>query len=455
MKFSTVNPATDKKLSDYEYITSDQLEAVIEKAHQGFLEWKNKSLTDRQGLLKKLAQNLGKRRDELARMMAQEMGKPISDATAEIKKCEATAVYYSEIELSSLQLHEIKTSFKKSYVAPCPTGIIFGIMPWNFPIWQIMRFTVPTLLLGNVVLVKPSDQTAGSSLILDEVFAQTFGNIQLFKILLLQNELAPSVISDRRVTGVSFTGSTKTGRLIASQAGQAIKKTVLELGGSDASLILPDADLAKAAQLCVKSRLQNNGQSCVSSKRFFVHRPQLDTFLTHFTKAIETFQVGDPLDIETKLGPLAQKKFKESFEEEWEHLAPFFERSWKMEGEIFSKGAYFAPRWAVMKEHSPRTISVEMFCPAAQIFPYDTIEQAVQMLNSSDYGLGASIYAGDIEKAQTLAVNSIDSGMVTINDLVRSDPALPFGGVKDSGYGRELSSHGIFEFCNFKSVGIS
>lgn len=451
-EFSTHNPTTSQPLKTYRYASKHEIEKALELLARGARQ--TRSALEKREALSRFAQSLSDRKAELAHLMTVEMGKPLTDATAEVEKS-ITAVEFArdhfEKELSD---ETVKTKDMRYDVRKERLGILFAVMPWNFPIWQILRVLPMNYAVGNPVLLKHSDLVAGTAALLHEIAVQTLG-LEFFQNLYLNHEQAAEIIADPRVRGVTMTGSAKGGREIAAQAGRHLKKVVLELGGSDPYLVFEDADVDRASVLCAQTRLINNGQSCISGKRFLVHESVFDRFLKGFTEELAKAKIADPNQASTKLGPLAHAKFKKSLEEQLGRLEKeggrkLFEVALNLEPEL-REGAFFAPRVYEVKGHEPTVVNDEFFGPVALVMKFQSEEQAIELANASLYGLGGGVFSKDQSRLARVA-GRLETGFVAWNDFVRSSPVAPFGGVKDSGFGRELGTHGFREFLNLKTL---
>lgn len=442
--FTHINPATGEKLYEIEKTPLQEVESIIAEAEHAQINWRSKKFSDRVQLMHRLAEQMELHREPLAKTCAIEMGKPIQQARAEINKCVATLRYWrDETVLPQLSASEVILN---------PLGIIFGIMPWNFPYWQVIRCVGPALLIGNTVIIKHAPNTLGCQNWLQKMFAQSGFPKGVFSSLHVDTDVASKVIADSRICGVSFTGSPRGGSAVAQIAGKALKKTVLELGGSDAYIVLDDADVERAATTCVFSRLINSGQSCVAAKRFIVTKKNHDVFLELVIKKMSQAVVGDPLTVGTEVGPLARGDLRQELHQLVQSSAKNGARI-HLGGTLKDgPGFYYLP--TVMSEvtSSHTVFQEETFGPVAAIIRAASDDDAIVLANRSRYGLGAAIFTNDAERARALARNQIKAGMVFINDFVKSDAKLPFGGIGESGYGRELGTFGFQEFANIKII---
>lgn len=449
---TTINPATGEQLETYETHDSDQITWMLARAWTTWQDdWRHAPIGDRVAVLAKAADVFESRREELAELATREMGKPITGSRAEIDKCAWLCRHYVENAERYLEPQPVETDARSSYVRYDPMGPILAVMPWNYPYWQVMRFAVPNLAAGNTALLSHSNNTTGVGLACQEIFEQAGAPEGAFQTLVVGHDALAEVIGDDRVRGVTLTGSDKAGRAVASTAGQHLKKTVLELGGSDACIVLDDADLDRAAEVGADSRLLNSGQSCIAAKRFIVLEDVYEDFLERFVGEVESRAVGDPMDETTEIGPIAREDLRVSLHRQVQATV-------NQGGEVATGGQpidgpgfFYAP--TVLRDVHPESTaaSEETFGPVAAVMPAASEEVALALANSSRFGLGAAIWSDDRERAERMAVQ-VEAGSVFINELVKSDPRLPFGGVKDSGYGRELSWPGAREFTNVKTV---
>lgn len=452
--FQTVNPATGEVLDTYLYLSDADIKKRLSFSFECYLKNKTKPIAIKKAQLKALAEKLRLAKEDLALVMTREMGKALVDSEAEIEKCAVTADYFSRTIDQFIADERVLGNYPTSMVIKNSLGPLFAIMPWNFPLWQIVRVLVPAIGVGNPVLLKHSDITAGTGRALQKICDEIEPGLLIH--LLVSHEQAAEIIADPCVRAVTLTGSAKAGRQISALAGKNLKKTVLELGGSDAYLVLEDADLDKAAKICAQARMVNNGQSCVAAKRFIVHNSVKDKFLHKFCQELKKFKPGNPEDKTTLVGTLASKKFQQALLRQCEVLEQLGAKK-VFDGDpgfdFNSERAYFPARVYQIETDLPEAHTEEFFGPVALVFSFDEDVQAVEMANQSIYGLGGAVFSRDIERAEQIA-RLMECGMVAINDQVKSDARLPFGGVKDSGYGRELGVFGVNEFSNIKSLGI-
>ncbi len=452
MNFIAVNPATGETIAEYPDASPEEVQARIEGAVTAQLEWREAPIAERAHLLTTLGDLLRARKDEYGALMAIEMGKPISQGAAEAEKCGWVCDYYAAHAESFLEPVAVETDATSSYWTHRPLGILLGIMPWNFPFWQVIRFAVPALTAGNGALLKHAPSVPGCALALEKLFRDAGYPPGLFANLFIDIEATGNVIDDRRVRAVSLTGSVRAGRSVAARAGAAIKKCVLELGGSDPSLVLEDADLDAAAASCALGRFFNTGQSCVAAKRFVVVEAVREAFEEKLLAAMSDWTLGDPMDPDTSLGPLAREDLRDALHDQVRRSVAAGARL-VIGGQVPDRpGAWYPP--TVLADVGPGTAAYteELFGPVASIVPVADEAAAIRVANDTAYGLGASVYTADSARGERIASELLDAGNCFVNGIVKSDPRLPFGGTKDSGYGRELSPLGILEFTNPKTV---
>ncbi|MBI2870251.1 MAG: NAD-dependent succinate-semialdehyde dehydrogenase [Candidatus Omnitrophica bacterium] len=451
MSLTSVNPATGLVLKSYLEMTPDEAAGVVEAVQAGFIGWRDTPFSLRQEVLIQAASSLRLRRADFAALMVLEMGKPIREAEAEIDKCAWACEYFAGQAEEGLRDEWVATETRKSYIRYEPLGVILAIMPWNFPFWQFFRFAAPALMAGNTVLLKHAPNVTGCALAIESIFQGMDGPKGLVRALLVSEDLTDSLMKHPGIRGVTLTGSTRSGRVVASRAGEALKKTVLELGGSDPCLILEDADLERAAESCVASRLINNGQSCIAAKRFIAHEGVARIFEELVVRKMAAQTMGDPMDRGVTLGPLARQDLRD-------HLDGQVKESVALGAQVVlgaqlpkGPGFYYPP--TVLKNISPGMPAYreEFFGPVAALFTAETEDEMVRLANDTPFGLGAAVFTRDVERGEKLALR-LEAGCVFVNTFVKSDPRLPFGGVKASGYGRELSRFGIREFVNVKTV---
>jgi len=451
MPFISYNPATDEVLAQFDELSDEQLEFKLAQAQRAFTTWSQTTIEHRAQLMKKLAQVFRDQKRTYGLLASMEMGKPITASMAEVEKCAWVCEYYAEHAEQMLTPEHVQTDGKESYVQFDPLGVILAVMPWNFPYWQVLRFAVPALMAGNVGILKHASNVPQCAMAIDEAFTKAGFPLGVFTNLLIGSSRVEGVINDWRVKAVTLTGSEYAGSQVAMQAGKAIKKSVLELGGSDPFIVLADADIEKAAQVACTARLQNAGQSCIAAKRFIVERSVADAFIAAFKLAFTRMVVGDPLDEATQMGPLANKKLRDELHAQVVQSVGLGAKV-IIGGQAKSGvGAFYEPTILTHVRKGMAVYDQETFGPVAAVIIVDTAEEAITVANDSELGLGSVLWSADLLRAKSLA-SRIQSGCVFINSMVKSDPRLPFGGIKKSGFGRELSHYGLREFVNVKTV---
>ena len=454
MPIATINPATGQTVRTFQPITADQLEARLQCAADAYHRHRRTTFAERARLMTKAADILEGEKEAFGRLMVTEMGKPLKAATEEAAKSAWGCRYYAEHAERFLADQEVKTSASRSYVTWQPIGPVLAIMPWNFPFWQVFRFAAPALMAGNVGLLKHASNVPQCALAIEDIFRRAGFPEGVFQALLIETEHVRSVIEDPRVAAVTLTGSNTAGSQVASAAGKVVKKTVLELGGSDPFIVMPDADLPAAIATAVKARIVNNGQSCIAAKRFIVHEAVADEFERGFTAGMAGLAVGDPMEAGTDIGPLATEGQLRTIADQVDRAVSAGARVLTGGRRPDRQGWYYAP--TVLAGITPESpiFREEVFGPVALLFRVRSVEEAIRLANDSPFGLGASVWTrSDADRERF--VREIESGMVFVNAMVASDPRVPFGGVKESGYGRELSPLGIREFVNAKTVWVA
>ena len=446
----TVNPATEEIIQEYEVMTKEQINDKVKKARNTFQDWK-KDASKRTDLLHDFANELRKDKEHLARTATKEMGKAIKESRSEVEKCAWAIEYYADHGQIFSTGEIVNTDARKSIITFQPLGVIGSIMPWNFPYWQGLRFAAPSLMVGNTIVLKPASATMQCGIEIEKTFDKAGLSEGVFQTLVGDSRIAETLIDSNGINAITFTGSVPVGAKVAQRATSKLKKTVLELGGSDPFIVCADADIEKASTGAVKGRFINCGQSCIASKRFIVVKEVSDEFTERFVQKTEQLRVGDPLSEETDVGPLVNAKSLENMEGIVNRTAKTGAELLTGGERINGKGYFFKP--AIFKNVSPEMeiAQEEVFGPVAPIITANDEKQALEMANDSKFGLGASIWTQDLEKAERLS-SMVDSGIVTVNNVVVSDPRVPFGGIKNSGFGRELSRYGMLEFVNIKSV---
>ena len=451
----SINPATNKAIATYETITFSEVKKHIQRADELSQEWRKTNFRHRAEFMNQAAKRLRDNSEAYAKLITQEMGKPITQSRSEIEKCAWVCEYYAKQSPRFLLDERISTEAKKSYVRYNPLGVVLAVMPWNFPFWQVFRFAAPALMAGNAGLLKHASNVPGCALAIEEVFESANFPKGLFKTLLIESKMVKKVINHPLVRAVTLTGSEPAGAAVASTAAKKIKKSVLELGGSDPYLILEDADLELAAEVCAQSRLLNTGQSCIGAKRFIVVEKVYDDFLSRFREKLKAAKMGDPRKEATKLGAMAREDLRDELHEQVEKS---IEAGAKciLGGKIPKrKGAFYPATILVNIPENAPAYNEELFGPVASVFKVANEEEAITLANDSKFGLGAAVFTRDLKRGERIAAEQLEAGCCFVNGMVKSDPRLPFGGIKTSGYGRELSHHGIKEFMNAKTVYIS
>jgi succinate-semialdehyde dehydrogenase/glutarate-semialdehyde dehydrogenase len=453
MAIASVNPATGERWREFAPLAEAEIEERLQRADAAYRRHRRTSFAERAAKMLGAADILDARREEFARLMTAEMGKPLQAARDEAAKCASVCRYYAEHAARFLADEEVETSATRSFIRYEPVGAVLAVMPWNFPFWQVFRFAAPALMAGNAGLLKHASNVPQCALAIEEVFRRAGFIEDVFQTLLLDAGQVGRVIDDARVGAVTLTGSEHAGSVVASRAGKAIKKTVLELGGSDPFIVMPSADFEAAIKTAVKARTINNGQSCIAAKRFIVHADVYEEFARRFVEEMGALKVGDPLDEATEIGPLATASILDELHEQVQKSVAAGARLLTGGMRFGSVGNYYPPTvLADIPKNSP-AYAEEFFGPVALLFRVSSIDEAIELANDSTFGLGASAWTRDAgERARF--IDDIESGAVFINAMVASDPRMPFGGVKRSGYGRELGEFGIREFVNVKTVWI-
>jgi len=452
MTIQSINPATGESIKEYTLLENRELRPAIKATHKAYHSWRKTTIAQRATLMREAARILKTETHDYARLMAEEMGKPVKGGRAEVEKCALVCDYYAEHAEEFLRREPVANGNTKSFVTFEPMGAVLAVMPWNFPLWQVFRFAAPALMAGNVGLLKHASNVPGCALAIEDVFRQAGFPEGAFRTLLINNKQVAAAIRNPLVTAVTLTGSTGAGRSIGQLAGKYLKKSVLELGGSDPYLILEDADLELAVEKCVTSRLINSGQSCIAAKRFIVVESRKEEFEQRFVERMKQAKMGDPMSEETVVGPQARPDLRDELHEQVQASIAKGARC-VLGGEIpEGRGAYYPPTVLTDVKKGMVAYHDELFGPVASIIPVKTEKEAVKVANDSVFGLGAAVFTRDLKKGEWIAAHELQAGCCAVNDFVKSDPRLPFGGIKESGYGRELSYHGIKEFVNIKTV---
>jgi succinate-semialdehyde dehydrogenase / glutarate-semialdehyde dehydrogenase len=449
-KMQSINPRTGEIVEEFPLMTQAERDEAIAECREAFAAWRRVPVEERATLVKRMAVHLREEKRRYAELITREMGKPIREALGEIEKCAWLCDHLSDNAAALLGPEEIRTEAKKSYITFEPLGLVLAIMPWNFPFWQLFRFGIPAISAGNCVVLKHAPSVPATALAIEAAFLKAGFPRGVLRTVLIEPPEALSLLDENKVDAVTLTGSVRAGTEVGKAAGRNIKKCVLELGGSDPFIVLEDADIERAARTAATARTINTGQSCIAAKRFIVLKQVAGAFQELFIKRMEQLKVGDPMDEATDIGPLSRKDIldhlKEQLQDAREKGAEVIQRD-----HSFSTGCFFAPAVVLNPNESMKVLTEEVFGPIAPIIVVDSEEEAVRIANATEYGLGASIWTSDLARAERLA-GLINAGVIAINDFVKSDPRLPFGGVKRSGIGRELSHYGLKEFVNIKTV---
>ena len=452
MSLKSINPANGQEIAAYEEMSIDEVNGIVTAVNDAFNSWRKTSFSSRGELLKNAAVILQSNKEEFGRLMSLEMGKPYSQSLAEVVKCAKGCEYYADNTEEILADRIIETDASKSYVSHQPIGIVLAVMPWNFPFWQVFRFAAPALMAGNVGVLKHASNVQGCARAIEKIFVESGFPENVFRALVISSKNVESVINNPLVKAVTLTGSTPAGRAVASQSGAALKKTVLELGGSDPYVILKDADLDQAVEACVIGRLLNTGQSCIAAKRFIVVADVLGDFQERLIDEMRVKKWGDPFEEDIDLGPMVDESARDELHSQ-------VVKSIEGGAEVLlggavpdNPGAYYPATVLGNVRPGMPAFDEELFGPVAAVIAAENEAEAIKLANQTPFGLGAAVFTSDINKGEKIASEQLEAGSCFVNDFVRSDPRLPFGGIKASGYGRELSSNGILEFVNSKTV---
>ena len=452
MSLRSINPANGKEIAVYKEMSTDEVDGILTTVNDAFNSWRKTSFSIRSELLKNAAAILQSNKEAFGRLMSLEMGKPYSQSLAEVVKCAKGCEYYADNTEDILADRIIETDASKSYVSHQPIGIVLAVMPWNFPFWQVFRFVAPALMAGNVGVLKHASNVQGCALAIEKIFVDSGFPENVFRTLVIGSKHVENVINNPHVKAVTLTGSTPAGRAVASQSGAALKKTVLELGGSDPYVILKDADLDQAVEACVIGRLLNTGQSCIAAKRFIVVADVLADFQERLIDEMRVKKWGDPFEEDVDLGPMVNETARDEIHNQ-------VLRSVEKGAVILlggkvpdNPGAYYPATVLGNVRPGMPAFDEELFGPVAAVIAAENEAEAIKLANQTPFGLGAAVFTSDIKKGEKIASEQLEAGSCFVNDFVRSDPRLPFGGIKASGYGRELSSNGILEFVNSKTV---
>ncbi len=448
----SIDPATGKEIGAYKVFDEKKVEAAVKRAVTTFDEWRLLSYAKRATVLKNIAKELRKEKDKLVRLATREMGKPIQQGYYEVEKCAATLEFYAKNGAAFLANEMVATDADRSYVSFQPLGVILAIMPWNFPYWQVFRAMGPAVMAGNTMLLKHASNVSGCALAIEKLVTNAGAPKGLLQTILVPSSRVEGLIDDKRIAAVTLTGSTAAGRKVAEAAGRNLKKAVLELGGSDPYIILADADMDLAIEIAVRGRLVNSGQSCIAAKRFVVVKSVRKVFEAKFTEKMKAATYGDPMDEQNRIGPMARADLRDQLHQQ---VLKSIEKGARLLCGGFvpeGKGAYYPPTVLTNVKKGMPAYDDELFGPVGAIIEAKDDEDALRIANDTVYGLGGGIISKNKAKAERLAANELQAGSCFVNDFVHSDQRLPFGGVKQSGYGRELGTFGIREFVNIKTV---
>ncbi len=452
MAIEALNPATEETIQTYEQMSWEEIESILDGMQKAFLNWRETGFPERSKKMKAAARILKYHKEEYARLMADEMGKPLAQGRAEAEKCATACEYYAENAKDFLSPEIVETDASRSFITFQPLGIVLAVMPWNFPFWQVFRFAAPGLMAGNAGLLKHASNVPGCALAIEKIFQDADFPQDLFRTVLISNDVVARIIEHPDVKAATLTGSTPAGKAVGSKAGECLKKTVLELGGSDPYVILKDADIDSAVDTCVTSRLINGGQSCISAKRFIVVKEVRRPFEEKFVAKMKSKKMGDPLEEGVDLGPQARIDLRNALHRQ---VVISIEKGARLllGGTVPDrKGAYYEATVLTDVKKGMPAYDEELFGPVAAIIPVEDEEEAIRVANDSVFGLGAAVFTRDVKRGEEIAAERLEAGSCFVNAFVKSDPRLPFGGIKESGYGRELSYLGIREFVNIKTV---
>ena len=448
----SINPTTGEEIKNYPDMNESEIEEILDQSKKAFFNWQTTGFSERAEKMKDAQNILLKRKNEFAKTMTFEMGKPFSQSISEIEKCAWVCEYFAEKAESFLANQEIKTDATQSYVSYQPLGVVLAIMPWNFPFWQVFRFAAPNLMAGNAGVLKHASNVTGCALAIEEVFKEAGFPENLFRTIIVPSKKMDLVIKNQNIKAVTLTGSVPAGKSVASIAGSVLKKTVLELGGSDPYVVLEDADLKNSVETCVNSRLINGGQSCIAAKRFIVVDKIYKKFEEMYIELMKEKKMGDPFDEDVSLGPQASTNLRDDLHKQVEGSIAKGAKlllGGKIPG---GKGAFYPPTILSEVKKGMPAYDEEIFGPVAALIKVSDEQEAIKVANDTDFGLGSAVFTSDEEKGKRIAEKELQAGNCFVNSFVKSDPRLPFGGIKDSGYGRELSPFGIKEFVNIKTV---
>jgi succinate-semialdehyde dehydrogenase / glutarate-semialdehyde dehydrogenase len=446
----SINPYSGQVIAEYKPHSMGQAESIIAAMDAAYRSWRKLSPDERCKLVAAMGRELEAQKEALAQLITNEMGKPLRESIAEIEKCALLCNHHSQPESAVLQPTTVKTEAQETYISYEPLGTIFAIMPWNFPFWQVMRFAIPNLMAGNTALLKHAPNVNGCALAIEKLFLEAGFPENVFRAIMIQHEDVEAVIANKYIKGVTLTGSGRAGKAVASLAGKHLKKSVLELGGSDPFIVFADADIGNTCLAGMRSRLMNAGQVCISAKRFLVEASVMDEFINETLSLMQNLKLGDPMDLQTDIGPMARPDLVDQIEKQ-------LYESIRMGAKLLLGGKrhpnhplIFEPTLITHITDDMPVIKEETFGPISVVIPFETTDEAIQLANNSHFGLAASVWTNDLEKAKYVAAQ-LEVGGVFVNSMTKSDPRLPFGGIKNSGYGRELSTFGIKEFMNIKT----
>ena len=452
MELKSMNPATGEVVGTYEELAPGSVVRAIDESEAALAAWRETSFAERASLMRRAAGVLRRGARDLSTLMALEMGKPVRQGRAEVEKCAWVCEYYAENAARFLEPETVATDARRSFVTFQPLGVVLAVMPWNFPFWQVFRFAAPALMAGNVGLLKHASNVCGCALAIEDVFTKAAFPRGVFKTLLVGSGAVEAIIAHRAVRAVTLTGSSPAGRAVARSAGEHLKKTVLELGGSDAYIILEDADIEGAAAICAAARLVNSGQSCIAAKRFIVPASLAAEFTDIFLQKMIAARVGDPLDEGTDVGPLARPDLRDELHRQVADSVRNGALCLAGGAIPAGPGAFYPPTVLAGVKKGMSAYDEELFGPVAAVITVHDEEEAIRVANDTSFGLGAAVFTLDLERGERIAATRIEAGSCFVNSFVKSDPRLPFGGIKESGYGRELSHFGVREFVNVKTV---
>ena len=452
MTLKSINPATGKLIAEYEEMSAEETAAAVYAAHRAFLDWRGLSFDERAKPMRRAGQILRERARDYGRLMAEEMGKPIAGGIAEAEKCAGACDYFADNAAGFLAREPISIDGAKSFVTFQPLGVVLAVMPWNFPFWQVFRFVAPGLMAGNAGVLKHASNVPGCAKAIEDVLREAGFPENLFRTLMIVSKAVDAVIEHPHIRAVTLTGSEAAGRAVARKSGEMLKKTVLELGGSDPYIVLDDADANKAAEICTKARLVNSGQSCIAGKRFIVVEPLRERFEALFVEKMQAARMGDPMDAATEVGPMARHDLRDDLHAQVQASIAKGARVLCGAAIPDSPGAYYPPTVLTDVRKGMPAHDEELFGPVAAVIVAKDEAHAVEIANDSEFGLGAGVITSDPARGERLAAEAVEAGSVFVNTQVASNVKLPFGGIKVSGYGRELSHYGIKEFVNIKTV---